>query len=404
MKKAAILGIVLAALLAGQAVTPAERQRFEEIRARHDRGEAVSAEEQRFAQSVMARTQQANAAQAERNAEWAKAHPARESTGLVPLPELGMGLYQGEQGGLYPGGKNAPPAAHLAAGMAAAKRIEPLDGRIVLLTIGMSNTTQETQAFLELAAADRSLNPKLTLVDGAQGGQTAHITANPQANYWKVADERLAAAGVSARQVQAVWLKQANPNPTAGFPVEAKKLEDDLVATLHNLHDRYPNLKVAYLSSRIYGGYASTPLNPEPHAYEGGFAVKWTIARQIAGDAELNFDAAKGPVRAPWIAWGPYLWADGVKGRWLRDDVGPDGTHPSNSGREKVGRRLLDFLKQDPTARGWFLEQPREKVRKSTAATQRQVSARVRPGLQLSRHSGLILRSDKERICLRNRW
>jgi hypothetical protein len=137
--------------------------------------------------------------------------------------------------------------------------------------------------------------------------------------------------------------------------VEAKKLEADLVATLHNLHDRYPNLKVAYLSSRIYGGYASVPLNPEPHAYEGGFAVKWTIARQIAGDAELNFDAAKGAVRAPWIAWGPYLWADGVKGKWMREDVGPDGTHPSNSGREKVGRMLLDFLKQDATSRGWFL-------------------------------------------------
>jgi hypothetical protein len=363
MTKATLVGILLAALLAGQAVTPAERQRFEAIRARHDRGEAVSTEDRQFAQGVMTRMQQANSAQAKRNAEYARTHPARESTGLVPLPELGSGRYQGEQGGLYPGGKNTPPAAHLAAGMAAARDIVPRDangapagdGRIVLLTIGMSNTTQETQAFLKLAAADRDLNRQLTLVDGAQGGQTAHITANPQAEYWKAAEERLAAAGVTEKQVQAVWLKQANAGPTAAFPAEAKKLEADLVATLHNLHDRYPNLKAAYLSSRIYGGYASTPLNPEPHAYEGGFAVKWTIARQIAGDGELNFDAAKGPVRTPWIAWGPYLWSDGVKGQWLREDLGPDGTHPSNSGREKVGRMLLDFFRQEATARAWFL-------------------------------------------------
>jgi hypothetical protein len=60
---------------------------------------------------------------------------------------------------------------------------------------------------------------------------------------------------------------------------------------------------VAYLSSRIYGGYAATPLNPEPHAYEGAFAVKWTIASQIAGDAELNYDPDKGAVRSPWIAY-----------------------------------------------------------------------------------------------------
>jgi hypothetical protein len=302
------------------------------------------------------------AAQADRNAEWARTHPPRESTGLVPLPELGARTYHGEQGGLYPDGKNTVPTAHLSAGMALAKQIAPLDaegnpsaaGRIVLLTIGMSNTTQETQAFLKLASADHSLNPSLTLVDGAQGGQTARITADPAANYWKVAEERLADARVTARQVQVVWLKQANAGPTADFPAEAKKLEGDLVATLHNLRARYSNLKIAYLSSRIYGGFASTPLNPEPHAYEGVFAVKWTVARQIAGDAELNFDAGKGPVRAPWIAWGPYLWSDGVKGGWTRDDLGPDGTHPSDSGRAKVGRMLLDFLKQDPTSRIWF--------------------------------------------------
>ena len=91
--------------------------------------------------------------------------------------------------------------------------------------------------------------------------------------------------------------------------------------------------------------------------------MKWTIAAQIAGDGELNYDPAHGAVRAPWIAWGPYLWADGLKGRqqdalvWAREDLGPDGTHPSNSGREKVGKLLLEFLKKDATARVWFLKQ-----------------------------------------------
>mgnify|MGYP003332739846 CR=1 FL=1 len=34
------------------------------------------------------------------------------------------------------------------------------------------------------------------------------------------------------------------------------------------------DLRIAYLGSRTYGGYATTPLNPEPHAYEGAFAVR----------------------------------------------------------------------------------------------------------------------------------
>jgi hypothetical protein len=104
------------------------------------------------------------------------------------------------------------------------------------------------------------------------------------------------------------------------------------------------------LSSRIYAGYAETPLNPEPHAYESAFAVRRVIAAQIAG---------QGPAR-PWLAWGPYLWADGVKGRqdgltWRREDLAPDGTHPSLSGREKVARLLLEFFRSDPAARSWFL-------------------------------------------------
>ena len=176
--------------------------------------------------------------------------------------------------------------------------------------------------------------------------------------------DRLAAAGVTAKQVQAVWIKQANGNPEEGFPDAAKKLAADVVATLHNLHDKFPNLKIAYLSSRIYGGYATTALNPEPYAYEGGFAMKWVIADQIAGKPELNYDPAKGAVRAPWLAWGPYLWTDGVKGRktdsltWLKDDVvETDRTHPSDSGRAKVAKMLLDFLKSDPTAKIWFATQ-----------------------------------------------
>jgi hypothetical protein len=350
-------------------ISDTDMKRFNEIKARRDRGETVTADEQAFAQSVMARRNQQSAA--ERNSAYAKEHPPHEFTGVASLPDLGTGSYKGEQGGLYPGGTNVPPAAHLNAGLALARKIAPIDGKIVLLSIGMSNTTQEFQTFQKLAAADAGLNPKLVIVDGAQGGQTAAVTAQPQANFWKEVDRRLSAAGVTAAQVQAVWLKQANAGPTRPFPVEAKKLQEDIAATLHNLHDRFPNLKIAYLSSRIYAGYAATPLNPEPHAFETAFAVKWLIADQISGAPALNYDPAKGAVRSPWVAWGPYLWADGTKGRkdgltYIKSDLGPDGTHPGTTGREKVARQLLQFLKTDPTSKSWFTKL---KIAKAGAAT-----------------------------------
>src|SRR5882724_5239204 len=81
-------------------------------------------------------------------ANWIAEHPARESTGMVALTDLGKGTYKGEQGGLYPGGVNTIPAAHLKAGLELARRIAPLDaegresasGKIVLISVGMSNT------------------------------------------------------------------------------------------------------------------------------------------------------------------------------------------------------------------------------------------------------------------------
>ncbi len=300
--------------------------------------------------------------------QWVKDHPPRESTGLVALPDLGKGTHLGEQGGLYPEGRNTVPPAHLAAGQALARKIVPLDadgrpsanGKIALISIGMSNTTMKFQAFLRIAAQDRSLNPNLVLVNGAQGGQVARVTANPNANFWQVVDQRLQAAGVTRNQVQAAWVLQANPAPNRPFPAESRELQKHLLETLHVMHDRFPNLKIAYLSSRTYGGYATSPLNPEPFAYESGFSVKWLIADQLAGKPELNYDLAKGAVRAPWIAWGPYIWADGVKPNKdglsysIDDYVETDRTHPTPAGRMKVATRLLEFLKTDPTARPWF--------------------------------------------------
>ncbi|MFB3829258.1 MAG: hypothetical protein ACE15B_20995 [Bryobacteraceae bacterium] len=306
--------------------------------------------------------------------QWIRDHPSRASTGLIALPDLGKGTYKGEQGGLYPGGVNTPPPAHQKAGLALARQIVPLDaagrpapgGKIVLLSIGMSNTTNKFQVFQKIAADDDALNPHLVVVDGAQGGQVAWITAKPRTPYWEVVEERLKAAGVTPQQVQAAWVLQANPGPNRPFPAEAKELQRNLAGTLHVMHDRFPNLKIAYISSRTYGGYATSPLNPEPFAYESGFSVKWLIADQLAGNPELNYDPRKGAVRAPWIAWGPYVWADGVKPNrdglsYSIDDYVPaDRTHPSQSGRMKVATRLLAFLKGEPTARPWFTKTPRE--------------------------------------------
>jgi hypothetical protein len=206
----------------------------------------------------------------------------------------------------------------------------------------------------------------LSLVNGARGGQTASAWDSPtDPEYARIVREWLAPLGLSEKQVQVVWVKVANDQPRASLPAEnadARVLERQLGDIVRALRLRYPNVQQVFLSSRIYAGFAITPLNPEPYAYESGFAVKWTVESQIAqmrGSAAGRAGALRYDGPAPWIAWGPYLWA-GVAPRsdglaWDRADFDSDGTHPSQIGERKVGRLLLEFFKGSEVTRCWFL-------------------------------------------------
>jgi len=291
------------------------------------------------------------------------------TAGLIPINDLKTGVYKNYQGGFYPGGTNVRPAKHDSIGLAFSKQIFPLDingnidtakGKYVFLSVGMSNTTQEFSYFKNIADPDPARNQKLIIVDGAQGGQTAAIISNPNANFWSVISQRLQQAGLTNKQVVVCWLKEADAGPTQAFPIHANTLTNELVAVVKNIKQKYPNCKIVYCSSRTYGGYATTSLNPEPYAYESGFSVKWLIEKQIVGDTSLVCIGTN--PKAPWLSWGPYLWANGINPRsdgliWLIDDfVASDRTHPSANGQKKVADLLLNFLKTDLTARNWFLK------------------------------------------------
>lgn len=295
----------------------------------------------------------------------------KDKVGLKPLTEMtAEDKYKGENGGLYGGGKNEPPEAHQAAAKKETAQIMPLDGdgkpskngKIGLISISMSNWTQEFSMFKQIADKDPDKSPLVTIVDCAQGGQTMARWADPKARPWEIADERLKQAGITPAQVQVVWIKIANAGPSGELQEHGKRLQQDTVAVVQNAKTKFPNLRIVYLESRIYAGYANTRLNPEPYAYEGAFVVRWLIQDQIKGNKELNYDPSHGPVKVPLLLWGAYLWGDGMTPRksdelvWKRDDLGGDGTHPSNSGRQKVAELLLKFCKTDPNVKTWFVK------------------------------------------------
>jgi hypothetical protein len=307
----------------------------------------------------------------------------------IPLTDLLTGTYYKNVGGLYPGGNNFPPPDHDSAARARRNAIKPLDvngdespfGKYVLVSIGGSNTTQEwcsktssppcaSWTFMGRAALDVNVNHyALVIVNGAADGQDAPAWASPTSpNYDRIKVGRLAPLGLSENQVQIAWVDLSDAQPKTSLPADsadANVLLTNLGLVLRAMRVRYPNLRLVFLSSRIYGGYATSDLNPEPYAYESGFSVKWAIESQInemrgsAGNPRAGtLDYVK--KIAPFALWGPYLWANGPTPRsegltWQHSDFEEDGTHPSHMGEGKVAEKLLDFFKNSPYTRCWFV-------------------------------------------------
>jgi hypothetical protein len=269
------------------------------------------------------------------------------TTGFIPLNDLGAGMYQGFQGGLYANGSNAAPTEYIDRAITAVNQINTNE-QFVLLSIGMSNTMREFEIFEQTANAHSDKNPNMIIINGAQTSQDSATISDPTADYWNGIDNKLAQIRQSAEDVRVVWLKEAHARPDLAFPEDARQLQAELAQIVDILNGRYPNLEIIYLSSRIYGGYATNDLNPEPYAYQGGFAVKWLIEEKMS-DAQYN-----GPV----LLWGPYMWADGLTPRsdgltWECDDFRNDMTHPSEQGKQKVANLLFNFFITDSTAT-WF--------------------------------------------------
>jgi hypothetical protein len=300
--------------------------------------------------------------------------------------------YKGFQGGLYENGGNEVPNDHDSAGRKFADQVAPIDGKIVLLSIGMSNAMDEWGMFLHTYSKDPHVNPAVVLVNGAQGGigpcawsvpsGSPHEACGGHApNPYDVAQTtRLTRAGVSEAQVQAVWIKETDamsiqmswPPSLPDAKADAYAYEGWIGKMLRAAKKRYPNLKLAFISSRIYGGYDQTSKSHEPYAYENGFSVKWAIQAQIKqADRGGSADSIAGDLNysvAPWAAWGPYLWADGDVPRsdglvWCNGqpgppcngekDFAPDALHPNITGQMKVAKMLLNFFLTSPYTT-WF--------------------------------------------------
>lgn len=306
----------------------------------------------------------------------------------IPLNDLGPRPYRlGYFGGLYENGTNDYPADHLAAGMELSRRIQPLDengnpspnGKIGVLAIGNGDTARvicspyrtadcEPGSFMAMIHDNPRVSPGVVVINAAFEDFNVRNT-NPDLTpvFEGVRQYRIEPAGLSEQQVQVAWIQMSYDHPSVDITCacgDAYNLKVDIGNLLRQIPGRYPNLKMAYLSSRPYAGYSADAWNPEPIAYDTGITMRimiWDQLEQVRTGATFN-DSRVGMInytkgQAPWIAWGPYMWANGATPRsdgltWLPEDY--DGPLLSEKGAHKAANLLFDFFMTDPTTRTWF--------------------------------------------------
>lgn len=307
---------------------------------------------------------------------------------------------------------NHPPSQHRTDSLNEACQIVPRDelgapsssGLIGFLSVGISNITHEFGRFTQLANADDRREARVVLLNGGRGSIDSAIMSDPSADYWTWLDQRVVAAGMTDQQVQVAWLETGRicmPEKLHGesnaqwFERRIDVVRGEMESIVRILRDKYPNLRICYVSSRSFAGYKITGATQvgEPYSYESGFAVKEMIMNQIGGDPTLDFATGE----APLLLWGPYFWANGVtdplstgtpgttlttndylmsdvygsKLVWedcacttclncdicTDGDVEPDRVHPSPAGEEKVSMLMEYFLENEPTA-DWYWHKP----------------------------------------------
>lgn len=309
---------------------------------------------------------------------------SNDSTGLIPLNDLGTGFYEGFQGGLYPLGTNTenPASTHYKKGKTYAKNLKPLDadgninyenGVVLMAGYGPSLPGQIMNKFVPIVRdsldAAYHTNPCFDAMNLCVGGKGLESAIGASADtYWETIVDKVIEKGYTPEQVQVGWMyfndKFDTLSPEQTFPETPEQVTDDLITYLHILMDYFPNMKIMFISGRHYGGFADSlleqyPAISEPSSYWNNFSVKWLIERQINADPALKYYGAG--VKAPFVTWGPYFWVDGETPRatdgmqYTCNVFNPeDGYHLIDSMYDIEARKLCDVLYTSDFAKNYF--------------------------------------------------
>jgi hypothetical protein len=225
-------------------------------------------------------------------------------------------------------------------------------GKVVLLGVGMSNTSNVFNAMLYEINHSGVTPSTLHAIDTTMGGQGAPQWADPNCECWTNLDAKLIKKKRSAYQVGAVFVMLTTPFPWQTPEANATRFAAEYASILLQLEARFPNLRVVISAANYFGGYNTTGKTPEPHDY-------WEN-RELQGIQDGHTGSA--------FVGGLTIWTNGVDLRpwpspapprpWsglnlLCEDTN-NGVHVSPLGKPKFGAWVYDTLMLDPATLGWL--------------------------------------------------
>ncbi|MEX0685830.1 MAG: T9SS type A sorting domain-containing protein [Balneolales bacterium] len=225
--------------------------------------------------------------------------------------------------------------------------ISDSDGIIGMVCIGMSNSAQECDRYIQALSNEFSneVSQQIHVINCARGGHAIEKWNDPEFDsvLWEDCAENISNSDLTLSQIRVVLHKAANqftggPNrqPLPFYPDPASdyfNFQENLSVFSDRVTDFFPDLQAVFTTSRSYGGFSDNPRRGEPLSYEEGHALnQWLLEN--------------GSVKEVWFGWGPYIWApscysginNGLGYCYERDDYVNDGVHPSDSGRFKIAQ------------------------------------------------------------------
>ncbi len=310
----------------------------------------------------------------------------QDSTGLIPLTDMGNTFYNGIQGGLYKGGINILNGPHKKKGVNISKNMKPLDtlgnidymsGEVLFLGLGASVASNLFNAYVD--TIKKYDNEGMSACVTARGMFTAGKdlddmidTINP--SFWYALKDRMILKEDTYAQVQVLWiLQQSDSDSSNDFTTYYNSVMSKYITLMQVLKDSFPNLKQVYLSGIHYTGYMDPEHKRynaygEPKGYWANLVIKQLIQKQISGDPALAYEGPN--IKSAWIGWGPYFWADGVNPRtydgltWSCDQFRTDSTGAgfhlidSSYGFGIEAAMVKTFMETNPVSSVWYNDGP----------------------------------------------